>query len=473
MVQIDDQMWGSPFPVAACVLPGTDVHIPALEFTMLLENTTNAGKQRMPYFTVDMPRRLQIAVSEALCWRLVALMQALPLHILSKDSDNAAAADTSPSGVVVPKVDPTLSIGLMTISAVEGVLHARHAPHSRPRDAQLYVSAAALNVLPEKIDNVRIKLDAKEVISVTIRASKLWTILHEQMRSELMNMTFAIFYSYLGYFGTSAAGHSLSVVSTALKTWTGNSQTTSQPSAPVSGFTDGVVKGGGSVVSGFVKGISGVVSKPIAGVREDGATGFLKGMGQGVMGLAVMPIAGAIDLGAHTMQGVNASLTTAFQGSTLEVAHRRRIQRAVSSTGAVVPFDLERALAHALLKLTVMSPEGTKRRVWPLTHSNKKRQRLSLTAGEGQLDTVSILPNGQVVMLTSRGIMLLQAPEYVAMLQQMQQVGGVISLDSLGPGTYPCLCTMCLSLSFHSQARGCTFFGGLVGCVTCEYAGVS
>ena len=187
------------------------------------------------------------------------------------------------------------------------------------------------------------------------------------------------------------------------------------------------------MVTGVLKGISGVVSKPIAGVKEDGATGFLKGMGQGVMGVVMMPIAGAMDLGAHTMQGVNASLTTAFQGSTLALTQRRRIQRAVSATGAVVPFDLERSLAHALLKLTVMSPEGSKRRLWPISEQSKKHQRLSLTAGEGQLDNVFILPNGQVIMLTSQGLMLLRAPEYVAMFQQMQRAGA-LTLDGIGPG---------------------------------------
>ena len=101
-----------------------------------------------------------------------------------------------------------------------------------------------------------------------------------------------------------------------------------------------------------------------------------------------------------------------------------------------MPFDLERSLAHALLKLTVMSPEGSKRRLWPISGQSKKHQRLSLTTGEGQLDNVFILPNGQVIMLTSQGLMLLRAPEYVAMFQQMQRAGA-LTLDGIGPGVFP------------------------------------
>ena len=426
--------------MAASVLPVGDAaaaqHTPALEFTMLVETSMSAGKQRMPYFTVDTPRRLQLAVSETLCWRVISMLQALPLEVLTMAADSAAAEGPSVSGVVRPQVDPMLVIGLLTLSSVDGVLHVRNAPHSRPRDAQLYVSAAALNMIPETLDNVRIMLDAREVAGVSMRASKLWSLIQDQLRSELFNIGFSLLYSYLGYFGTHAAGHSLSVVSSALKTWTGNSQKASRPSAPVSNITEGVVKGGGSVVTGVLKGISGVVSKPIAGVKEDGATGFLKGMGQGVMGVVMMPTAGVMDLAASTMQGVNASLTTALQGSTLAVTQRRRIQRAVSATGAVVPFDLERSLAHALLKLTVMSPEGSKRRLWPISGQSKKHQRLSLTTGEGQLDNVFILPNGQVIMLTSQGLMLLRAPEYVAMFQQMQRAGA-LTLDGIGPGVFP------------------------------------
>eukprot|EP00965_Chrysotila_dentata_P140469 4643877-Pleurochrysis_carterae.AAC.1 len=41
----------------------------------------------------------------------------------------------------------------------------------------------------------------------------------------------------------------------------------------------------GEVGSGFLKGISGVVSKPMKGAQKDGVGGFFKGVAQGAVGL--------------------------------------------------------------------------------------------------------------------------------------------------------------------------------------------
>jgi len=49
------------------------------------------------------------------------------------------------------------------------------------------------------------------------------------------------------------------------------------------------------VNQGFVDGVTGVVTKPIEGAKQGGATGFVKGLGKGFIGLVTRPTGGIVD----------------------------------------------------------------------------------------------------------------------------------------------------------------------------------
>lgn len=60
-------------------------------------------------------------------------------------------------------------------------------------------------------------------------------------------------------------------------------------------------------------GVTGVVTKPISGAREEGVEGFFKGFGKGVVGLVTRPTAGVVDFasgsfGAVRRYNINKSL---------------------------------------------------------------------------------------------------------------------------------------------------------------------
>eukprot|EP00892_Ulva_mutabilis_P007576 jgi/Ulvmu1/5190/UM021_0207.1 len=435
-IQVDDQLWGTPFPVMLCALPSDGPRSsapPALEFHMLIEKSATSGRRRMPYMTLDIPCRLRLALSETACWRIFDVARALPLDVVSSSAATsvAAGAPTTAQEQERPAVDAMLIIGLLSLGSVGGTLNLRSDPRSRPRDAHLFVSAAALSMLPEALDSVRIKLEAREVSGVSMRASQLWAIIEDQLRAEVLNIGFSLLYSYLGYFGTSAVGQGLSAVSSGLKMVAGVSEAGASSSAPVANITEGVSKGAASVAKGLFKGLKGVYQQPLEGAK-DGATGFMKGLGHGLAGVVAMPLAGAMDLGASTMQGVNASITTALQGTTTAGVSRRRIQRAVSPTGAVIPFEFERSLAHGLLRLTAMSPGAAKRRF-----SSRRRRNLrskSRATSEGQLDSYYVLPNGHVALLTNQGILLLRAQAFVALYQQLRTPSASAQFQGLEPG---------------------------------------
>lgn len=431
-VQVDDQLWGTPFPVMLCVPSSSS---PVLEFHMLIETSATGGRRRMPYMTLDIPCRLQLAVSETACWRLLSVVRKLPLDVLSMAADPTIAPVGPAPSPSTPSVDAMLIIGLLSLGSVDGTLYLRSEPRARPRDAHLFVSAAALSMLPEALDSVKIKLEAREVSGVSMRASQLWAIIEDQLRAEVVNIGFSLLYSYLGYFGTSAVGQGLSAVSSGLKMVAGVSRAESLSSAPVANITEGVSKGAASVAKGLFKGLKGVYQQPLEGAK-DGATGFMKGLGHGLAGVVAMPLAGAMDLGASTMQGVNASITTALQGTSSTAGMvRRRTQRAVSPTGAVIPFDFERSLAHGLLKLTAISPGVTTQRFSSRRRRNLRRK--SRTTSEGQLDSYFVLPSSHVALLTNSGILLLRAPAFVAIYQQLHQPSVTGPVQGLEPGV-PC-----------------------------------
>ncbi len=60
-------------------------------------------------------------------------------------------------------------------------------------------------------------------------------------------------------------------------------------------------------------GIFGLFAAPVVGAREDGAKGFIKGVGLGVSGLVAKPVVGVAAFVSHTFKGIAA---TAAQATT-------------------------------------------------------------------------------------------------------------------------------------------------------------
>ncbi|KAG7223425.1 hypothetical protein INR49_015528, partial [Caranx melampygus] len=66
-----------------------------------------------------------------------------------------------------------------------------------------------------------------------------------------------------------------------------------------SGLKEGLTRGGKGLVSGFVSGITGIVTKPIKGAQREGAAGFFKGVGKGLVGAVARPTGGIIDMASR------------------------------------------------------------------------------------------------------------------------------------------------------------------------------
>lgn len=78
---------------------------------------------------------------------------------------------------------------------------------------------------------------------------------------------------------------------------------------PVTDFRSGLKAAGKGFGLGLYDGISGLVTQPIAGAKEEGAAGFIKGFGKGIGGIVMKPSAGVWAIPGYTMKGLFAEMT--------------------------------------------------------------------------------------------------------------------------------------------------------------------
>lgn len=109
----------------------------------------------------------------------------------------------------------------------------------------------------------------------------------------------------------------------------------------------GLVTGAISLGHGIASGASGLVREPMTGAMENGAGGFLKGLGKGVVGGVLKPIAGALDLIGEPAVGFRSMMT-----SVASAAEPMRPARAFwgASANRLVSYDLHAALGQAVLE---------------------------------------------------------------------------------------------------------------------------
>ncbi|XP_028312141.1 intermembrane lipid transfer protein VPS13A isoform X2 [Gouania willdenowi] len=107
---------------------------------------------------------------------------------------------------------------------------------------------------------------------------------------------------------------------------------------------EGLARGGKGLVSGFVSGITGIVTKPIKGAQKEGAAGFFKGVGKGLVGAVARPTGGIIDLASSTFQGIKRAAETSQDVESL------RPPRFIHEDGVIRPYKHREGLGSQMLQ---------------------------------------------------------------------------------------------------------------------------
>ncbi|XP_068995248.1 intermembrane lipid transfer protein VPS13A isoform X2 [Embiotoca jacksoni] len=111
-----------------------------------------------------------------------------------------------------------------------------------------------------------------------------------------------------------------------------------------SGLREGLTRGGKGLVSGFVSGITGIVTKPIKGAQKEGAAGFFKGVGKGLVGAVARPTGGIIDMASTTFQGIKRAAETSQDVQSL------RPPRFIHEDGVIRPYKEREGIGSEMLQ---------------------------------------------------------------------------------------------------------------------------
>ncbi|KAF1389209.1 hypothetical protein PFLUV_G00071060 [Perca fluviatilis] len=111
-----------------------------------------------------------------------------------------------------------------------------------------------------------------------------------------------------------------------------------------SGLREGLTRGGKGLVSGFVSGITGIVTKPIKGAQKEGAAGFFKGVGKGLVGAVARPTGGIIDMASSTFQGIKRAAETSQDVASL------RPPRFIHEDGVIRPYKEREGIGSQMLQ---------------------------------------------------------------------------------------------------------------------------
>jgi vacuolar protein sorting-associated protein 13A/C len=67
---------------------------------------------------------------------------------------------------------------------------------------------------------------------------------------------------------------------------------------------EGFARGGQGLVMGVVHGVTGIVTKPVEGAKQEGVKGFFKGAGKGLVGVVTRPASGVVDFASSSFDGI-------------------------------------------------------------------------------------------------------------------------------------------------------------------------
>ncbi|GAA6110095.1 vacuolar protein sorting-associated protein 13C isoform X2 [Tachysurus ichikawai] len=113
---------------------------------------------------------------------------------------------------------------------------------------------------------------------------------------------------------------------------------------PSKDFGASLAKGGKGFLKGVVGGVTGIVTKPVEGVKKEGAAGFFKGIGKGLVGVVTRPTGGIVDMASSAFQGIQRAAE-----STEEVTKLRPV-RLIQEDGIIRPYDQHESEGYDLFQ---------------------------------------------------------------------------------------------------------------------------
>ncbi|XP_054161337.1 intermembrane lipid transfer protein Vps13-like [Oppia nitens] len=106
----------------------------------------------------------------------------------------------------------------------------------------------------------------------------------------------------------------------------------------------GFAESGKNLFRGVFSGVTGVITKPFEGVKEDGFEGLIKGVGKGVVGIVVQPTTGVIDFASGSLQALKRAVDPNQE------AKQIRAPRYIGFDEMIRPYNRHHATGNQILK---------------------------------------------------------------------------------------------------------------------------
>ena len=193
------------------------------------------------------------------------------------------------------------------------------------------VSTGVSDLFHEPLSAIREMQGPEDVVNVADKTAK-------GAKSFFKNTTFGVFNSFSKLAATSAQTLSILTEDDDFIAERSDFNSKNRPSH----VGDGMVVGAASFGRGILSGISGLVTKPVEGLEQDGIAGLAKGAVKGVGGFFLKPVAGLFDFAKSTADGVVSSTRDASNDS----AHIRLPRMLYAHDRAIRVVNPE----HSLLK---------------------------------------------------------------------------------------------------------------------------
>jgi len=197
----------------------------------------------------------------------------------------------------------------------------------------------------------------------------------------------------------------------------------------------GLQAAGTSFFTGITSGVEGLALRPLEGAEQNGAAGFVTGIGKALVGFATKPAVGIFDAASNLTTGVKNSLSL-FDGE----IDRVRLPRFIAADGIVRPYSSREALGQMWLR---SCDEGRLIKEHYVAHvdlgsghhhHNKHRASGSEAENAGPKSNMSDSLNqgDNVIMLTTTRILFLKTLKLKCAWEVLLNDLSSISLESEG-----------------------------------------
>jgi hypothetical protein len=460
-LQLDDQMAGTRYPVVVSAAKDSKGITPMLTAAAVLQVTAGSrGRTFFPFIGAQCPEGVQLAISERLVWKLAEMVGRLG-HVIAETH----RLENRDQEQEQEEADFPIQIRHLSMGDIILDVSFQGDPSAR-RPSQLAGGLVGRVIDLASFQAARVVVHGLDRSGIKTVRSALMEELASWFRGELIGAAWSLVRNFgvIGgasrFFGLLSAGvarlsepsvkhgpnergsegrqkegqedrPSVAVSklpsSKVIENAESRAAMASRPSQrKIADVGDGLLEGAGAFGSSLMRGVRGLVEKPLQGARATGLGGAVRGAAAGLVGVVSNPVSGALDALSATAEGFDAKFASKAREERLVYA-RRRLPRVVSGDGRILPIVREGSDREAVVEQLGQA----------LLWATLTRMDLEVAQGTSEaFETYEehfVLPDDVVAVLTTRNLLAIKAPGF-ARLEGAAEIG-MLTVAEVGGGS--------------------------------------